>query len=171
MYFQIGNMGSNFYVLTNELMSSNKSLQLNYLYYDDLEDSFKPRYSQFMLINPVHIQNFNEDYQANFIHRDKLSVYYPIQKYVVLYTKNYMKVIEETWKNVQPKSNPREKSALNKIKEELAMEHYKFFTEYINFPGLDKDSNKNSIRIVICPLFVIYPFCYCFHHNFIEQGD
>lgn len=143
MYFQIGSMGSNFYVLTNELMASNKSLQLNYLYYDDLEDCFKPRYSKFMLINPVHIQNFNEDYQANFIHRDKLSVYYPIQKYVVLYTKNYMKVIEETWKNSLQKPRLGEKSELRKIKDEIALEHYKFFSEYINFPGLDKDSNKN----------------------------
>jgi hypothetical protein len=130
-------------------MSSNKSLQLNYLYYDDLVDCFKPKYSKFTLINPVHIQNFNEDYQANFIHRDKLSVYYPIQKYVVLYTKNYMDRIDKTCKDGQKKPSLKEKSALNHLKDEIALEHYKYFSEYIKFPGSDKESTKNSIRIVI----------------------
>lgn len=97
LYYQVKNRKCNLYTPKSEIIQLDKVLELNYLYYDNLVDSFTPKYTKYTLMDPTSIQNFNDDYQNEFQNRDLLNVIFPVQKYVILYTKNHMKEIEETW--------------------------------------------------------------------------
>jgi hypothetical protein len=48
-------------------------------------------------MDPTSIQNFNDEYQNDFFQRDLLSVIFPTQKYVVLYTKRDIALQEAAW--------------------------------------------------------------------------
>ena len=97
LYYQIKNMKSNLYAPKNELLLRDKQMELNYLYYDCMLDSFIPKYTKCVLMDPTSIQNFNDDYQNDFQYRDLLSVIFPIQKYVIFYPKKDMKLLESAW--------------------------------------------------------------------------
>lgn len=90
-------MKSNLYVLTSSAIIGDENLQLKYLFYDCLVDSFKPRYINHSLLTFKTLQNFNDDYQNDFYGRDILSVIFPTQRYVILYTKKDLKMQEAAW--------------------------------------------------------------------------
>ena len=96
-YYQSNNMKSNLYVLTSSAIIGDENLQLKYLFYDCLVDSFKPRYINHSLLTFKTLQNFNDDYQNDFYGRDILSVIFPTQRYVILYTKKDLKMQEAAW--------------------------------------------------------------------------
>jgi len=97
LYYQIKNMKSNLYAFKNDMIIWNQMFETNYLYYDFLVDSFIPRQTKVTLMDPTLIQNFNDEYQNDFLSRDLLTVVFPVQKYVVLYTKRDIKAQEEAW--------------------------------------------------------------------------
>lgn len=87
LYYQIRNMKSNLYAPNNELMFRNQLLELNYLCYDEIVDAFSVKKTECPLMDPTSIQNFNDDYQVDFQGKDLLSVIFPVQRYVVFWSK------------------------------------------------------------------------------------